>query len=235
MLDRTKFMVISVPIYGLIFLLTILITLIGNNAVSAFSKSSTLYGRHTIVVDAGHGGEDGGATSCTGILESNLNLEIATRLNDLFRFLGYQTYMVRTTDTALHTQGDTIAARKASDLKARVAIAEKTDNCIWVSIHQNYFSDDRYSGAQVFYASTANSDVLGKLLQTNMVKYLNPYSHRQAKKISGIYLFEHLPCTGILVECGFLSNREEESLLKSDAYQKKLISVIAVTVGSFLS
>ena len=223
------------PIYCLVFLFAVLIALIGNQTISAFSDNTVLRGRHTIVLDAGHGGEDGGATSCTGILESNLNLEIALRLNDLLRFMGYQTYMVRTTDTALHTQGDTIAARKASDLKARVAIAENTDNCIWISIHQNYFSDDRYSGAQVFYAGTSGSDNLGKQLQNNIIKYLNPFSHRQAKQITGIYLFEHLPCIGILVECGFISNREEEALLRSNTYQKKLISVIAASVGSFLS
>lgn len=234
-MKEINFTIRLVPIYGLVFLITILIALMGNQAISTFSENMVLPARHTIVIDAGHGGEDGGATSCSGVLESNLNLDIALRLNDLLRFMGYQTYMVRTTNTALHTQGDTIAARKASDLKARVSIAEKTENCIWISIHQNYFSDEQYSGAQVFYAGTDGSDVLGKQLQNNIIKYLNPFSHRQAKQITGIYLFDHLPCTGILVECGFLSNREEEMLLRSDAYQKKIISIIAVSVGSFLS
>ena len=234
-MKKIKLSIQLIPIYGLVFLMFLLVTFIGNHTITTLSESSVLTDRHTIVIDAGHGGEDGGATSCTGILESNLNLEIALRLNDLLRFMGYQTYMVRTTDTALHTQGDTIAARKASDLKARVAIAENTDNCIWISIHQNYFSDDRYSGAQVFYAGTSGSDNLGKQLQNNIIKYLNPFSHRQAKQITGIYLFEHLPCIGILVECGFISNREEEALLSSNTYQKKLIIVIAASVGSFLS
>ena len=224
-----------IPLYALVFLGVLVFTLLGSRVVAVLSETAPLSGRHTIVIDAGHGGEDGGATSCTGILESNLNLEISIRLNDLLHFLGYDTLMVRTTDTALHTQGDTIAARKSSDLKARVAIANNTENCIWISIHQNYFSDDRYSGAQVFYAKTTNSDVLGIQLQSNLVSTINPGSNRQAKKISGIYLFDHIESTAILVECGFLSNREEEANLRSADYQKQLCCVIGTTVGTFLS
>lgn len=224
-----------IPFYALVFLAVLVAASFGTKVVTVLSESAPLTDRHTVVIDAGHGGEDGGATSCTGILESKLNLEIALRLNDLFHFLGYDTVMVRTTDTALHTQGDTIAARKSSDLKARVAIANSTENCIWISIHQNYFYDDRYSGAQVFYAVTKDSDVLGKLLQSNLVRTINPGSKRQAKKISGVYLFDHMQSTGILVECGFLSNRVEEEKLKSADYQKQLCCVIGATVGTFLS
>lgn len=224
-----------IPFYALIFLAVLVAASFGTKVVTVLSESAPLTGRHTVVIDAGHGGEDGGATSCTGILESNLNLEIALRLNDLFHFLGYDTVMVRTTDTDLHTQGATIAARKSSDLKARVAIANNTENCIWISIHQNYFSDDRYSGAQVFFAGTKDSDVLGKQLQTNLVRTINPGSKRQAKKINGVYLFDHMQSTGILVECGFLSNRVEEEKLKSADYQKQLCCVIGATVDEFLS
>ena len=88
-LKEINFQIQLVPIYGLVFLLAVLIALIGNQTISAFSENTVLPGRHTIVVDAGHGGEDGGATSCTGVLESNLNLEIALRLNVLLRFMGY--------------------------------------------------------------------------------------------------------------------------------------------------
>lgn len=224
-----------VPFYSLVFLSFLVIALLSSKVVTVISESAPLTDRHTIVIDAGHGGEDGGATSCTGVLESNLNLEIALRLNDLFNFLGYDTVMVRTTDTALHTKGDTIAARKSSDLQARVALANSTENCIWISIHQNYFSDDRYSGAQVFYAETKDSDNLGKHLQDKFISTVNPGSKRQAKKISGVYLFEHMQSTGILVECGFLSNREEEAKLRSPDYQKKLCCVIGSAVGTFLS
>lgn len=224
-----------IPFYALIFLAVILTALLGSRAVTAMSEAMPLTGRHQIIIDAGHGGEDGGATSCTGILESNINLEIALRLDDLFHLLGYDTVMVRTTDTAVHTQGNTISARKASDLKQRVSLANETENALLVSIHQNYFSDSQYDGAQVFYPATEGSEELGKTLQRALVSALNPDSNRQAKKSSGVYLMEHIECTGVLVECGFLSNHEEEAKLRNEQYQKNLCSVIAATVGCFLS
>lgn len=224
-----------IPLFAMCFLILSLIVLMGSRAVSVSLETKPLVNRHTIVIDAGHGGEDGGASSCTGFWESNINLEIALRLNDLMHLLGYQTAMVRTTDCALHTQGETIASRKASDLKERVKIANHTENCIWISIHQNYFTDERYRGAQVFYGNSVDSDTLGKQLQQNLIKTINPNSNRQAKKISGVYLFDHMTVTGVLIECGFLSNREEEALLRNVSYQKQLCGVIAATVGTFLS
>lgn len=234
-MKKRKINLVFVPFYALMFLSLLLITLLGSNAITTMSQSAPLENRHTIIIDAGHGGEDGGATSCTGILESNINLEIALRLDDLMHFLGYKTTMVRTTDTAIHTQGNTIAARKASDLKQRVKLANETENALLISIHQNYFSDDRYSGTQVFYPTTTGSEELGKLLQRELVSSLNPGSKRQAKKASGVYLMEHIECTGVLIECGFLSNREEDRNLRSADYQKRLCCVIVSAVGRFLS
>lgn len=224
-----------IPIYSLVFLVVLLSTILGSKAITVMSQSSPLEDRHTIIIDAGHGGEDGGATSCTGYLESAINLEIALRMDDMMHLLGYNTAMIRTTDTAIHTKGNTISARKASDLKERAKLANNTENAILISIHQNYFSDDRYSGAQVFYPSAGDSEALGKQLQTNLVRTLNPNSKRLAKKASGVYLLEHIECTGVLVECGFLSNPEEEQKLRSDYYQKQLCAVIAATIGSFLA
>jgi len=224
-----------VPFYALVFLSVMLLTLLGSNAVTVLSQTAPLENRHTIIIDAGHGGEDGGATSCTGVLESGINLEIALRLDDLMHLLGYKTTMVRTTDTAIHTQGNTIASRKASDLKQRVRLANETEKGLLISIHQNYFSDDRYSGAQVFFPGTDGSEELGKSLQRDIVSVLNPGSNRQAKKASGVYLMEHIECTAVLIECGFLSNHQEEEKLRSEDYQKKLCCVIACSVGRFLS
>jgi len=224
-----------VPFYALVFLSVMLLTLLGSNAVTVLSQTAPLENRHTIIIDAGHGGEDGGATSCTGVLESGINLEIALRLDDLMHLLGYKTTMVRTTDTAIHTQGNTIASRKASDLKQRVRLANETEKGLLISIHQNYFSDDRYSGAQVFFPGTDGSEELGKSLQRDIVSVLNPGSNRQAKKASGVYLMEHIECTAVLIECGFLSNHQEEEKLRSADYQKKLCCVIASSVGRFLS
>lgn len=207
----------------------------GSRVATVIAENTPLPRAHCIILDAGHGGEDGGATSCTGRLESTYNLEIAKRLNDLFHLLGYDTRMIRTTDTSVYTKGETIAQKKVSDLKERVRIVSETENALLLSIHQNNFSDSRYSGAQVFYAGTEGSETLARQLQDAFVATLNPGSNRKSKKSDGVYLMEHIDCTGVLIECGFLSNAEEEAKLRSTNYQQRLCCVIAATVGEYLS
>ena len=227
----------SAGLAAYIFLISVFLLGIywGNRAVTVIAENYPVEREHCIVIDAGHGGLDGGATSCTGKLESGFNLEIALRLNDLFHLLGYDTRMIRTTDVSVYTKGETIAQKKVSDLKERVRIVNETQNAILVSIHQNNFSDGKYSGAQVFYAGTEGSEVLAKQLQTAFVNTLNAGSNRQCKKSDGIYLMEHIECTGVLIECGFLSNVQEEAMLRAPEYQRKLCCVIAATVIGFLS
>lgn len=205
----------------------------GSCLVSVISLQTVRKEQNRIIIDPGHGGVDGGATSCTGKLESTYNLEISLRLRDLFHLLGYPTYMIRTTDTSVYIKGDTIAAQKMSDLKERVRIVNESENNILVSIHQNLFSDSRYSGAQVFYADTGGSRQLAETLQYSFVDTLNPGSKRKVKKAEGIYLMEHIENPGILVECGFLSNPEEENKLNDPEYQRKLCCVIATAVAEF--
>lgn len=207
----------------------------GSRAITVISEHMPVERQHCIIIDAGHGGEDGGATSCTGKLESSFNLEISLRLNDLLHLLGYNTAMIRTSDVSIYTKGETIAQKKVSDLKERVRIANSMDNALLLSIHQNTFSDSRYHGAQVFYAKTANSAELAKQLQSTFTSTINSGSNRQCKRADGIYLMEHVSCTGILVECGFLSNPEEEARLRSMEYQKKICCVIASSVSTYLS
>lgn len=185
-----------------------------------------------VVIDAGHGGEDGGAISVTGVRESTLNLEISQRLNDLLHFLGIQTKMIRTEDISVYTEGETIAQKKVSDIHNRVAMVEQTPNAVLVSIHQNQFSESQYRGAQVFYAQ--GSQELAELLQSELAEQVDPKNHRECKQAKGIYLLEHISCPAVLVECGFLSNPAEEALLRDEAYQKKLASVIACTLASHL-
>ena len=223
-----------VPFYALVFLGCIVLTVFGSRAVTVMTETTPLSNRHCIIIDAGHGGVDGGATSCTGVLESTINLQISLRLDDLFHLLGYDTYMIRTEDISIYTQGETIAAKKISDLKERVSIVNDTENALLVSIHQNHFSDSRYYGAQVFYGKNNDSEGLAKQLQAAFKKNLNPESNRSAKKADSVYLMEHIDCCGILIECGFLSNVEEEAKLRSDTYQKQLSCVVASTVSNYL-
>ena len=220
------------------YMLTIFCTLIGihfgNRAITVISAGLPISRTHCIIIDAGHGGEDGGATSCTGKLESGYNLEISLRLNDLLHLLGYETYMIRTQDVSIYTKGETIAQKKISDLKERVRICNEREGAVLLSIHQNNFSDSRYSGAQVFYADTEGSQTLAKQMQQNLKSALNPGSKRDAKKACSIYLMEHIQCTGVLIECGFLSNTQEEAKLRDPASQKQLCCVIASTLCNFL-
>lgn len=223
-----------IPYYLLAVILVIGLAHGGSSAVTAAVQNTAVERDNRIVIDAGHGGIDGGATSCTGVLESQLNLEISLRLNDLLHLLGYETVMIRTRDESVYTEGSTIAAQKISDLKERVRITSETENAILVSIHQNTFSDGRYSGAQVFYDGQGNGSSLAKKLQTQLITSLNQGSHRSEKKATGVYLMEKIDCPGVLVECGFLSNPEEEALLRNAAYQQKLCCVIAATVSTYL-
>ena len=224
-----------IPVYVFVLILTLLIVCWASNTVTVMVENAPVEDRICVVIDAGHGGIDGGATSCTGVLESQINLEIAVRLNDLLRFLGHDTKMVRTTDTSIHTEGNTIAAQKVSDLKQRVKIVNETENAILISIHQNTFQDDRYSGAQVFYGKEADSRELATTLQSALIRYLNPKSKRQCKPSDGIYLMQHINRTGVLIECGFLTNPAEEAKLRSQDYQQKLSCVIASVLNRYLT
>lgn len=223
------------PALCLVISALLLITFFGNRAVTVISQSSPILDRNTIIIDAGHGGVDGGATSCTGILESQINLEIALRLDDLMHLLGFRTKMIRTTDCSVYTEGQTIAAKKVSDLKERVRIVNETDRAILISLHQNYFTDSKYYGAQTFYTDTMGSMELACELQSKLIQTLNPGSNRTAKEANGIYLMDHINQCGILLECGFISNPQEEAKLRTPMYQKKLCCVIACTISNYIS
>ena len=221
------------PIYILVILGMLLLAIGGSHAVTVLSVNAPLMDPKTVIIDAGHGGVDGGASSCTGVLESRINLEIALKLNDLLHLLGIHTTMIRDGDYSVYTQGSTIAQKKVSDLKERVRIVNSTKNPIVISIHQNFFSDSRYSGAQVFYAPTPGSQELASELQLRL-KLLDPTNRRQIKKSDGIYFMQNILCPGILVECGFLSNPEEEALLRDTAYQAKICAVLASVCSNYL-
>ena len=214
-----------------IILLTLTLTSLGSRAVAVISQNLPPVREHCFIIDPGHGGVDGGATSCTGKLESAFNLEIGLRLRDLLHFLGYETKMIRTADISVYTKGDTIAQKKISDLKERVRICSETDGAVLLSIHQNTFPDSRYYGPQVFFASSEGSGELAKLLQNS----LDPEGKRTVKQAEGIYLMEHISCPGVLVECGFLSNPAEEARLRSAEYQKELCCSIAAAAVYFIA
>ena len=142
--------------------------------------------------------------------------------------------MIRESDISIYTYGETIAGKKASDLKERTRIVNETDNAILLSIHQNHYSDSYYSGGQMFYPKTPGSQELAKKLQLTFISALNPGSNRQAKPATGLYLMKHIEKTGVLIECGFLSNFQEEAKLRTPSYQKAICCVIAATCADYL-
>ena len=224
---RTSIIITTATILCVLFISAFLTS----NVIDVYSENTTVNDRTCVIIDAGHGGIDGGAVSCTGVEESHINLDIALRLNDLMNLLGIHTYMIRTEDVSVYTSGNSIAAKKVSDLKERVRIINQKKNAILISIHQNYFPDSQYSGAQAFYYSDM---ALAKQLQTALVNTLNPNSKRKAKKADGIYLLQNVKCPAALIECGFLSHHKEEEMLRDPEYQKKLSCIIGSVVSCYI-
>lgn len=186
-------------------------------------------GRPVLVLDAGHGGEDGGAVSITGVSESQINLAIAEKLDLLLGLWGRSPVVLRQEDVSLHDpSADTLREKKASDLKNRVSMVEGTENGVLLSIHQNMFTDAKYHGAQVFYAPTDGSQEFAVHTQEVLRQVVDPANERQAKPIPDtVYLMNHITRPAILVECGFLSNPEEEGRLRSEGYQRQLAAALA--------
>lgn len=219
------------PVYGIAVCLILFCSLFASQSVTVLAgafEDIESPGLPVIVLDPGHGGEDGGAVSANGVRESGLNLEISLRTRDLLRFLGIPVVMTRETDLSIHSpEAVTVSEKKISDLKNRVALVSDTENPILVSIHQNMFAESKYYGTQLFYADSDPSRQLAEELQALFAAELDPSNHRRAKPCENVYLLSKISCPGVLVECGFLSNPKEEALLQSAEYQKKLAAVLA--------
>lgn len=185
----------------------------------------------TVVLDPGHGGEDGGAVSPDGVAESHLNLAVSERVNDLLRFAGQRTRMTRTEDVSIHTEGETVRARKASDIRNRVALVNETEHPVLLSVHQNSLPSSPVThGAQVFWNRQEGAENLARIVQDSLNRTINAGNEKHPKQIQdSIYLMKHVTVPAILVECGFLSNAEETGKLQTPSYQIKLAA--AITAG----
>ena len=178
-----------------------------------------------IIIDAGHGGFDGGAVANDGTVEKDINLKISLALEQFLKQAGYKTVMTRTTDSATDdVETKVIAARKKSDLKNRVSLMKEYPNGIFVSIHLNKFTTSAASGAQVFYSQNSdNSMELGESIQAQISSMMQPENKRVIKKgTSSTYLLKNATIPTVIVECGFLSNKRESELLKNEEYQQKM-------------
>ncbi len=183
----------------------------------------------TLIIDPGHGGEDGGAVSASGQVESELNLNIALQLDSLMGFYGVRTVLTRTEDVSIHdADAKTIREKKVSDLHNRVALINATENATLISIHQNADLNKSCHGTQVFYADEVLSLPLARTVQDTVKQALDTENKRTPHAIpKSVYLMNHISCRAVLVECGFLSNPTEARLLKSKDYQMKLAMTLA--------
>lgn len=192
-----------------------------------------------IIIDAGHGGFDGGASTDDGYPEKHINLSISIYLSDYLTALGYETLLTRTIDESLEDSGlSTIRKRKTSDLHNRMKIMEETENAIYISIHQNHYSQEKYRGMQVFYSPSFSdeSSALAESIQSYTVNALQPDNTRKIKECtSSVFLIYKAVKPAVLVECGFLSNEEEAELLQTEKYQKNIALCIAMGVQNYLS
>ena len=199
-----------------------------SRAVSAPSELS-LPSTPVFVLDAGHGGADGGASSASGVLESDVNLAITLRMRDLFTLLGQPTVLTRADENSLADDPSaTIRQQKVSDTKNRVALVNSIENAHLISIHQNALAGHpSVHGAQVFYNAVGDSSALAETMQQELNQTVNVGNEKGKKPISkDIYLMSHVTCPAVLVECGFLSNAAESELLQTPSYQTLLAMTI---------
>lgn len=196
-------------------------------------SSQGIIPRVTVILDAGHGGEDSGAVGTDGTLEKILNLELCNNISDILTSHGIEVVMTRKEDRLLYNDDENIKGkRKQYDLKNRAEIAKETENAYFVSIHMNKFSAEQYRGLQVYYSrNNSESKNLAQTVQTMTKEYLQDHNTRQIKESKGnIYLLDVLECPAILIECGFLSNTEDCRDLNDKEYRKKLSLVISMSI-----
>ena len=179
----------------------------------------------TIIIDAGHGGEDGGAVVQNDIVEKDINLAIAQKTNELLSLFGFQTYMVRDSDKLIYdNDSKTQRQKKNSDLRNRLSLMNKFENCIYISIHQNKFEDVRVWGAQTFYSpNDENSPILAEFVQSSIISLIQPNNKRVIKKTgTNVFVIYNATKPAIMVECGFMSNNDELLKLKDNNYQNQM-------------
>lgn len=188
-----------------------------------------------VILDAGHGGEDGGAVSADGTPESGINLQITRQLADLMIFMGYDVELTREGEDAVYSpEATTLREKKVSDLKNRVALINEQENAFVISIHQNSLpGHPRVHGAKVFYNGVVPAQQAGMIVQAAMNQAVNG-EDRPVTPIDGsIYLMKESQHPAILVECGFMSNPEESKRLQDPTYQRRLAVAIAAGYGQF--
>lgn len=197
--------------------------------------SSTPVSNHTIILDAGHGSPDGGAVGQDGSIESALNLDIVLKLQKLLEASNCTVILTRSDENGIYeSTAETIREQKVSDMKSRADIANNSNAEIFVSIHMNKLEQTKYSGWQTFYKNKdETSKEIAENIQTSLNYFIKKENSRTIKSISGIYLTKNVEIPLVIVECGFLSNEEENKLLQTDDYQNELAWSIYIGIMDY--
>ena len=237
--NKTKGTLFYLTIFIIYFVIALIIGNIFNNKskkVVAIPEFNT----PAIIIDAGHGGEDGGAIAIDGkTLEKDINLSIAKKLNNIIKSNNINTFMIRDTDESIYKKDSnkkTLRRKKVEDLRNRVNIANSNDKNILISIHQNKFPDESLKGIQIFYSGNNEHSIkLANFLKEELEKNLNKTDFRETKK-SGkeVYLLNKVKVPAVIIECGFISNKEELNNLISEGYQSNLAQYIFLGLKKFL-
>lgn len=228
--------IICVISFAFVFLLDMVY--IRTSASAETSASAVNTGLPVVIIDSGHGGEDGGTSSSSGIIEKDINLQISKKLESLFLMSGFKTIMTREDDRLIYdSSAQKMREKKVSDIHNRMNIINENPNSIFLSIHQNHFEQSKYYGTQVFYSkNNPESEIIAGIIQDNVRKYLQNENERQIKP-SGteIFLLHNAKSPAVMVECGFLSNPGEAQKLTDDDYQTEISVVIYQSIIEYLS
>jgi len=234
MLDLRKLNYLAIAVAVLI--LAVVVCIVPDNTPKTVSTMPE--NELVIIIDAGHGGIDGGAVGVNGTVEKRINLEIALQLRDVLSAAGYNVIMTRETDMSIHdSNAVTINQMKVSDLRNRLELTRRYPNSILVSIHQNTLTNPSVTGAQVFYSGNhSDSAKLAQSIQNHFNEYIQISDDREIKQAGkNLFLFYNAQNVAVLAECGFLSNSEEEALLCTPEHQADIVFTIYCGLIDYLN
>lgn len=237
--SHNQFNILSLLLITIFLCLTLFFlipqTILPTLSKQAFFKNITINtpSKFTIIIDPGHGGKDPGKVGAAGTLEKELNLKIALYLKDILEKQDMKVIMTRTEDNDL---SKTSTNFKISDMKERVALIRKNNADLVISIHQNSYTSADIYGAQCFYhTNSTEGKKLAATIQNQIITSTNQTKIRQIKGNNDYYLLKHSSIPTVIVECGFLSNPQEEQLLLTDEYQRKIAWAIHLGVLQYLN
>ena len=221
---RLIYTMVSIALVVTIMIFATVGIVIGTGDGLQIQAADSLPYEKMVIIDAGHGGEDSGAVGVNGILEKDVNLELALQVGKMLEEKGYLVVYTRTDDRLLYKEDENIyGIRKISDLKNRCQIAERYPGALFVSLHANSFASEKYSGLQVYYTEgNDDSYALATSVQQRVINDVQKDNTRTVKSGKSIYILENVTNTAILIECGFLTNKEECEKLSQKEYKKEL-------------